>query len=67
MFFFKFPGKHKTHERHFKESFVEKLVDLYLQSFSDRVFKILVGISTPLDEVINMMNFISLKIIFTLI
>lgn len=43
-------SKHKTHERHFKESFVEKLVDLYLQSFSDRVFKILVGISTPLDE-----------------
>lgn len=44
-------GKHKTHERHFKESFIEQLVDLYLQTFSDRVFKILVGISSPLDEV----------------
>ncbi|OTF77373.1 hypothetical protein BLA29_003155 [Euroglyphus maynei] len=43
-------SKHKTHERHFKESFIEQLVDLYLQTFSDRVFKILVGISSPLDE-----------------
>nr|XP_027195920.1 putative uncharacterized protein DDB_G0282133 [Dermatophagoides pteronyssinus] len=43
-------SKHKTHERHFKENFIEKLVDLYLQTFSDRVFRILVGISSPLDE-----------------
>ncbi|KAF7493343.1 Hamartin [Sarcoptes scabiei] len=37
-------------DKQYKESCIEKLVDIYLQTFSDRIFKILTSISSPLDE-----------------